>query len=190
MLSRSCSFAAEKFPEDVQTVVAASHLVLDRLESDPEQETGRVLDRVNAILLQASHIHADQSVITRLLADVERLNGQHQSAFNVYTRLAKAAEQHNLLGDWRLKYGLGQAAMGLADPKSGWQHCRIALDIQPSNLIIRHAWRCLSRATDLPEKSTRYTKSALIMAPQDLNNILWYAGFKTRQMTPKKQFEH
>lgn len=179
-------FAAEKFPEDVQTVVAASHLVLDRLESDPEQETGRVLDRVNAILLQASHIHADQSVITRLLADVERLNGQHQSAFNVYTRLAKAAEQHNLLDDWRLKYGLGQAAMGLGDPEVGLAALQDALDIQPSNLIIRHALADAFQATDLPGKAHAMAKSALIMAPQDLNNILWYAGFKTRANDPEE----
>ena len=79
--------------------------------------------------------------------------------------------------------------MGLADPEVGLAALQDALDIQPSNLIIRHALADAFQATDLPEKHTLWPK-ALIMAPQDLNNILWYAGFKLAQMTPKKQFEH
>jgi len=177
-------FAAEQFPEDLETVLAASQLVLDRMESELETEPKEILQRVQAILDHTSQIHPKQEEITRLSADINRLNGQHQTAFEVYSRLAKETTQTKSTADWRLKYGLGQAAMGLGNKEVGLAALQAALAMQPSSLIIRHALADALHTADLPGKANAMAKSALRMAPQDLNNILWYAKFKTKSNDP------
>jgi tetratricopeptide (TPR) repeat protein len=177
-------FAAEHFPDDLSTVLSAVQLVLDRVEADPEIEPDSILQKVGAILNQASEVYPDHADIKRHMADIDRLNGQHQKAFDVYSRLAKVTDHQKSTVDWRLKYGLGQAAMGLGNHEVGLAALQDALGIQPSNLIIRHALADAFQATDLIEKANAMAKSALRMAPQDLNNILWYAKYKTSTNDP------
>jgi tetratricopeptide (TPR) repeat protein len=83
-----------------------------------------------------------------------------------------------------LKYGLGQAAMALGNQEVGLAALQDALSTQPSSLIIRHALADALQTADLPGKANDMAKTALRMAPQDLNNILWYAKFKTKTNDP------
>ncbi|MFU8826282.1 MAG: tetratricopeptide repeat protein [Brevefilum sp.] len=177
-------FVAQQFPEEIETVLAASQLVLDRLESEHEPEPKDILQKVQALLKYTSQVHPEQAEISRLLADIDRQAGQHQKAFEVYSRLAKETTESKTTADWRLKYGLGQAAMGLGNLEVGLAALQAALGIQPSSLIIRHALADALQTADLPGKANAMATSALRMAPQDLNNILWYAKFKTDTNDP------
>jgi len=177
-------FAAEHIPEDINTVLGASQLIIDRVESDPEIEVEETLQKVSGILTKASQDFPKQGEIIRALADIDRLNGKYHQAFNTYSHLAKATDQTPSTLNWRLKYGLGQAAVGLGNQEVGLAALQDALSIQPGNLIIRHALADALQTADFPGKATDMAKSALRMAPQDLNNILWYAKFKTRTNDP------
>jgi len=173
-------FAAEEFPEDFDIVTTALHLILDRVESDPEIDPTQILERAGSILSKSAQIQPEHAVIKRLHADINRLNEQYQSAFDIYSELSKVTDPQTLANDWRLKYGLGQTAIHLGHLDIGLASLQDALAIHPDNLIIRHAIAHAFQVADLPGKANAMAKSALVMAPQDLNNILWYAKFKSQ----------
>jgi tetratricopeptide (TPR) repeat protein len=177
-------FAAAQFPEDLNTVLSTSQLVIDRVESSPEMDPKERLDQIENILLKGEDEHPQHNQIKLHLADLDRLRGNHQKAFDAYTQLAKDSESEKQMADWRLNYGLGQAAMGLGNQDVGLAALQAALSAQPSNLIVRHALADAMQASDLPGKADAIALSALKIAPQDLNNILWYAKFKTKTNQP------
>jgi tetratricopeptide (TPR) repeat protein len=177
-------FAAAHFPKDLNTILATARLVLDRVEAASENDPQERLDNIENILLKAEAEDPQHSQIKLHLADLDRLRGNHQKAFDAYTQLSKGSDNEKQLADWRLNYGLGQAAMGLGNQDVGLAALQAALHAQPSNLIVRHALADAMQASDLPGKADAMALSALKIAPQDLNNILWYARFKTRTNQP------
>jgi tetratricopeptide (TPR) repeat protein len=177
-------FAAAQFPEDLNTLLTTSQLVLDRVESALAIDPDERLDQIENILLKAEAEDPQHSQIKLHLADLARLRGNHQTAFDAYTKLSKGSENEKQMADWRLNYGLGQAAMGLGNQDVGLAALQAALSAQPSNLIVRHALADAMHASDLPGKADALALSSLKIAPQDLNNILWYAKFKTKTNQP------
>jgi len=178
--------AAEQDPEDLETVLSAACLVLDRFESEPENETTEILKKVKDILLKANEKNPENQQIRLNLADIDRLSGEYQTAFDVYTQLAKTMDRDKKTPNWRLQYGLGQAAMGLNKQEVGLAALQSALSTQPSNLNIRHALADAFQAADLSNKANTMAQTALNLAPQDLNNLIWYAKFKTAAAEPEE----
>jgi tetratricopeptide (TPR) repeat protein len=178
--------AAESFPEDHKTVQSAVCLVLDRIESAPEADPQKDLSRVKGILKKARVHNPENFHVDLHLADIERLSGNYQSALDAYTKLSKSIMVEKSTATWRLQYGLGQAAIGLGNSEVGLAALNSALGIQPSNLIVRHALAEALQKADLPNKANTMAGSALKLAPQDLNNILWYARFKTNANEPQE----
>jgi tetratricopeptide (TPR) repeat protein len=177
-------FAAAQFPADLNTILSAARLVLDQVESSPEDDNRARLDQIESILLQTAAEHPQHSLIKLHLTDLDRLKGDHQKAFDAYTQLSKSSENEKQVADWRLNYGLGQAAFGLGNQEVGLAALQTALSAQPSNLIVRHALADAFQASDLPGKADAMAISALKIAPHDLNNILWYAKYKTKTNQP------
>jgi tetratricopeptide (TPR) repeat protein len=178
-------YAASYYPEDIETVLTASRLVIDRVESDPNFEAVQeILENVAETLQKSTAAHPENDQIALHLADIDRLNGDHQKAFDAYSHLAQTGDSEQLTQDWRLKYGLGQAAVGLGNHDVGLAALQTALNLQPSNLMVRHALADAYQVADLSGKANAMAKSALKLAPQDLKNILWYAKFNTRNNEP------
>jgi tetratricopeptide (TPR) repeat protein len=177
-------FAAAQFPEDLNTLLSTSCLVLDQVEATPEIDAKERIDQIEKILLKGEAEHPQNSQIKLHLADLDRLRGNHQTAYDAYAKLSKDSENGKQLADWRLNYGLGQAAMELGNQDVGLAALQAALNAQPSNLIVRHALADALQAADLPGKADAMALSSLKIAPQDLNNILWYAKFKTKTNQP------
>lgn len=176
--------AANHFPRDLETVLAAVHLGIDRIEYSVDEVSPSELNPVETLLLKAKSFHPGQDQIRLRLADIERLKGNFEKALETYTGYTKTIENGILAKDWRLNYGLGQAAIGLGNYEVGLAALQAANDIQPSNLIIRHALAEALQKSDLSGKANAMAISALKLAPQDLNNILWYAKFKNDNNEP------
>ena len=178
-------FAASYYPEDIETVLMASRLVLDRVESDPDFEAPQeILVNVEETLQKSAATYPDNDQLALHLADIDRLNGNHQKAFDAYSHIAQTSDSEKSTQDWRLKYGFGQAAVGLGNHDVGLAALQTALNLQPSSLKVRYALADAYQLADLSGKANTMAKSALKLAPQDFNNILWYAKFNTRNNEP------
>lgn len=180
-------FAASHFPEDLETVISASQLILTRIESDPDSHDHQeMLDNMAEILGKTHIAHSQNCQIDIYLADIERLKGNHQESFDAYNELIKAHDHKNSTLKWHLNFGLGKAAMSLGNQDVALAALQTALNLQPSSLLVRHAMADALLLADLPEKANRMAKSALRLSPQNLNNILWYAKFNTRNNEPNE----
>jgi tetratricopeptide (TPR) repeat protein len=179
-------FAAETFPQDVDTVLTAVRLTLERIEASQDKVSNQELERLQALLKKAIDNNLNDDALQLHLADVLRLKGEYQDAFDAYLSLSEKDQQHKTTADWRFSYGLGQAALALGDYEVGLAALQEAHSKQPSNTIILRALSEAYQAADLFEKAQQTAKSALKMAPQDIQNILWYAHFKSRSNEPQE----
>jgi tetratricopeptide (TPR) repeat protein len=178
--------AADHFPEDLKTVLTTSHLVLDNIDASQDTLPQNILEKLEGVLKKSLTFYPEHQQIKRSLADIDRLRGNYQKAFDIYSHLTKTSESEKLVSDWRLKYGMGQAAIGLGNQDVGLASLQAAANIQPSNLIVRHALADALQTVNLPGKANEMAQFALKLAPQDLDNILWYAKFKTKTNQPSE----
>ena len=179
-------FAANHFPDDIETVISATSLVIDRVEASPDDEEHENLQKVETILNKAKETCPDHEQIMLHWADIDRIKGNYERAFEVYKQLTTSGNSSNVAINWRLNYGFGQAAMGLGKHEIGLAALQAALGNQPGNLTIRHALADALQKSDLPGKASAMANTALKLAPQDLTNILWYAQFKTAANEPEE----
>ena len=178
--------AAEHDPDDQETLIAATRTVLERLESSQQDEDKNLLIKLRKLLQKSLLKSQDVFPIKLHMADIERLFGSHQKAFNLYSKLAKEDAPQRLLANWRLDYGLGQSAIALGNYDVGLASLQQAVSKKSENLMLHHALAEAYQAADLTGKAKQTAKSALKLAPQDLNNILWYANFKTGNNEPEE----
>jgi tetratricopeptide (TPR) repeat protein len=178
--------AAEHDPDDQQTLLAATRTSLERLESSPQDDSEELLIRIRKLLQKSLLKSQDRYAINLHLADIERLLGFNQKAFDLYTKLAKEDAPQRLLSDWRLDYGMGQAAMALGNFDVGLASLKQAVSKKSESLLLLHALAEAYQVADLSGKAKDTARSALKLAPQDFQNILWYANFKTRNNEPEE----
>ncbi len=173
-------FAAENFPDDHETVNLAVQLVLDRVEQSKDLEVINSLDQIKNLMRE----HRKGYLPRRQIADIKRLSGQYQEAFDIYTQLGKEEFLDKPSFDWRLNYGLGLSAMGLNDFEVGLAALQMAADEKPESLLIRHALADSLLRADFDGKANECAEVALKLAPKEFDNILWYANFKTKGNQP------
>ncbi len=179
-------FAAKNLPEDMDTLLTGIRLSLERIEASCEGASKVELDELNQLLNNALHKNKNDARIHLHLADIARLNGNHQEAFDAYLKLSEKDQNQTITADWRFSYGLGQTAIALDDYDIGLAALQEANSMQPDNLIVIHALAEAYQFSGLNEKAQKTGKSALKMAPQDIHNILWYANFKTKNHEPQE----
>ncbi len=179
-------FAAKTSPQDMDTLLTAVHLTLERIESSLDKPLTQELEALQHLLEKAQNIHHDDHRLQLHLADVLRLKGNHQKAFNAYLAISESDQAQKTRESWRFSYGLGQAALSLGDDEVGLAALQEAHSKQPGNLIVLHALSSAYLAADLCDKAQQTAKTALKMAPQDIDNILWYAHFKRRNNEPQE----
>ena len=181
--------AATFDPNDKETIIAASRLIIDRIDAPVDERTEeqlKSLDSLQAILHKAKSINPEEDAFKLHLADIDRLKGATEKAFSSYTKLSKEGNPETTLKNWRLHYGLGKSATVLGNLEVGLAALQEAASRQSENLLIHHALAETYQKSDLNGKAQETAKAALKLAPQDLDNILWYANFKTNNNEPQQ----
>jgi tetratricopeptide (TPR) repeat protein len=179
--------AAELRPEDLETVLLATELVLERAEKYADQQIEPDLDRLENLLDKSHQIFPTHQQIRLHLADIDRLNGFHDKALEAYQALSKESQdEKSIHQSWRLPFGLGQTAIELGEIEIGLAALQDAATKQPENLLVLHALAAACLKANLDAKAHETAKFALKLAPQEIDNILWYADFKTKSNDPKE----
>ena len=176
-------------PSDTETVLAVSRLIIDRLDAqtgESTEEGNKSLADLQAILQKSHESNPEEYPIMLHLADIDRLNGLTEKAFASYTKLSKEGPSETTIKDWRLHYGLGKSATALGNLEVGLAALQDAASRQSENLLILHALAETYQKADLNGKAQDTAKAALKLAPQQLDNILWYANFKTSNNEPEE----
>jgi len=177
-------FAADQFPDDTEIVIIACELALNNAESLIEQPSSEKFNRLGNILQKAALINKEDPRIRLYQTEVDRLLDLNQEAFDSYCRLSEEAFDTHSNISWRIPYGMGKAAMALGKPEIGLASLKDANKMNPGNLIIFRALSEAYQAANLHGKAQDTALTTLRLAPQDMENILWYAKFMNERNEP------
>ena len=168
--------AARQNPFDLDTVVKTMDLVLGTTKVDGKNHDGDIAE-LEKILEPALKEYPDNPQLKLRLADIHWVRGRYQEAHDGYTQLAMANRHQKDLPDWRVQYGLGLTSTALGDFEIGLAALQDAALAQPNNLQVLHALAETYADADLGEKAFETAKSALEIAPQDIENLIWLSQF-------------
>lgn len=177
--------AAKALPDDTETVLTAIQLSLKQIESSNREASKEKLEQLQTLLKEALARTPKDARILLHMADIARLKGDHQKAFDAYLALTEKDQEQGISTNWRFSYGLGQSAMALEKHEVGLAALQEASSKQPGNLLILYALAEAYQITGLNEKAEQTIKSSLKMAPRNIQNILWYANFKMKYNEPQ-----
>lgn len=176
--------AAGQSPDDREVVMTAARLVISEAEISFEETNKAELAGMKDILTKALQAQPDDAYLQLYLADIERLQGQHQVALDRYANLADRMNSNKSGPTWQIQYGLGRSALLLGNQEMGLAALQEAAAKQPENTIILHGLAEAYQYARLPEKATDTALTALKLAPRDVQNILWYAHFRSENGQP------
>lgn len=172
--------AARQNPTDLGTVLKVSDLVLGSSEQSVHNKTDADLEEQEKILNDTIQEFPNNPSLELRIADLHRLMGHYQKAHDIYTQLAMADHNQKDLPAWRVQYGLGLTSTALGEIEIGLAALKDAALKQPENLQILHALAETLAKADLKQKAFESAKSALNAAPQDVDNLIWFAQFNTQ----------
>ncbi|MDY6874412.1 MAG: tetratricopeptide repeat protein, partial [Chloroflexota bacterium] len=174
-------FTAEKNPNDRDTVLAVAKIIITEADTALDERDVATLSRLRTVLQQSLNAHEGDSQLQLNLADTERLLGNHVQAFETYKDLTEQQRPGKAGPTWQLQYGLGKTALAMGRHEIALAALQDAATRQPGNLSVLHALTRAYLASDLQPKADETAQIALRMAPQDLQNILWYTRLQIDQ---------
>ena len=170
-------FAAETFNDDRNTVLSAAKVVIGEAEA-AEEANSLELTHLRSILNTYLTNNDADSQVKLNLADADRLLGNNQQAFDAYLDVSKQIQPAKSRNSWQLQFGIGKTALAMDKIEMAVATLQEAANQQPESIMIRHALAEAYQASGLPAKANDSARLALKLAPQDLTNIQWYAGFQ------------
>ena len=182
-------FAAQHFPEDTSTILKTARLVLEKYETAHDKLPKDNLELIEKILKTASDITPGQTSLKLHLADVARLSGNYQQAMECYLDLSPEINNEKTSENWRLDYGLGKTAIALGEFEMGLAALQDAGSKQPENLLILHGLVEGYQKANLASKANDLAEASLKLAPNELQNILWYANYKNKNNEPEESIK-
>ena len=171
-------FAAEHYPEDRDTVLSAAKVVTHEAESAAGEVNLVDLTALRGILTTYIETNGPDTQVKLNLADADRLLGNSQQAFETYLDVSKQIHPAKSRATWQLQYGLGKTALALGKKELALATLQEAASQQPENTAILHALAEAYESSELTAKASETALLALKLAPQDQDNILWYAKFQ------------
>lgn len=178
--------AAELAPEDPSVALMAADVAISRADSSYDNTQVVDFEKIESILNNALVSSSEHQIIKVYLADLDRLRGNHQKAFDAYSQLLENSPETGLDKNWRLKFGFGKSAIATGKHEIGLAALQDETSKNPDNLFLLHALAEAYQIADLPGKAQTSAKTALKLAPQSIENILWYANFKTTYNEPEE----
>jgi len=178
--------AAELAPEDLSVALMAADVTISRADASYDNTQMVDYERIASILNNAQVSSSEHQIIKIYLADLDRIQGNHQKAFETYSQLLENSPENGLDQYWRLKFGFGKSAIATGKLEIGLAALQDETSKNPDNLFLLHALAEAYQIADLPGKAQSSAKTALKLAPQSIENILWYANFKTAHNEPEE----
>ncbi|MBG0786226.1 MAG: tetratricopeptide repeat protein [Anaerolineaceae bacterium] len=179
-------FASEKYPNDRDIVLSAAKVVIAEAEAASPEVNQAELSQLRSILSAYLAANGPDTQVKLNLADVERLSGDSQLAFETYLDVSKQIHPAKSRATWQLQYGLGKTALAMGKIEMAVATLQEAAGQQPENTTILHALAKAYQASELDGKASDTAILALKLAPQDLDNILWYARFRMDAGKPEE----
>ncbi len=169
--------ACEQDSNDTEIIITTAQTLIDYYENTFQEENTSFIKRLEKVLTQALS-NNDNNEIKLYLADIARFKNNYKEAFDTYLQLADHEPVAKSINDWRVHYGMGKSAVTLGNLEIGLAALQNAATQQPENLPVLHALAEAYQKNELTEKGNQIAEKALQLAPEKIENILWYVDYK------------
>jgi tetratricopeptide (TPR) repeat protein len=132
-----------------------------------------------ALALQPDHYETHL-----LLAEVFQRKGNYELAYQKFEELMERPEFHATEFHWRVQAGLGQVALHLEQYDSALASLQEAVQDQPDNVYLQRLLAESYILSRLEKQALATARYALKLAPDDLENLIWFADIMTRLKEP------
>lgn len=112
-----------------------------------------------------------------LAADIHNAQGKIETAYKAYLELLDQPDGKTPRTYFHLQHQIGLCALKLGYPDVSVSALQEAVLVDSDNLDARHTLCEAFAAADMPEESLAAAKATLQLAPTELDNVLWYSGF-------------
>ncbi len=135
-------------------------------------------------LNQALAIQPDHYETQLLLAEVVQRKGNYELAYSMFEKLMDRPEFRSVEFRWRVQAGLGQVALHLEQYDSALASLQEAVQDQPENVFLQHLLAESYALSRLEKQALATARYALKLAPDDLDNLTWFADMMARLAEP------
>jgi tetratricopeptide (TPR) repeat protein len=124
-----------------------------------------------------------------LLAEVLRRNGDSRSALDLYRSLTENSLSVDEDEQWRLKAGLGLAALDCGEFENALSAMEEAVQRNPEYLVLHHFLAKGFLEAGMQTEAKNEAETALQKAPANLDNLVWYVEFMQTANSPAEANE-
>ena len=174
-----------------ESLLEYTYLLLDittkaQVVDDPEFRVQDELEKLLLSLADQCNTSKQPFKLRLLIADVKCVLGSMQEAYAGYLELlnepnAKAPETY-----CHIQSGIGKTALALKLNEISLAALQEAVMIKPDKVEIRHALAEAYMMSQLTNEGLNSAKAALQIAPQDLENTLWFTQFMIKNGQPQQ----
>ena len=111
-----------------------------------------------------------------LKAEILLAKGSLDQAHELYCQLLDTPEANSPAVRWRLQAGLGSVSLRMGHAESALASLQEASQNQPQNIGLQHLLAEAFKAGNLVNDALATARNALKLAPDDLDNLSWFAG--------------
>jgi len=125
-----------------------------------------------AIEIQPEHVEA-----RLLLAEALMENKQFEESQSLFEELAEEPGIQISDWNWRVKLGLGKTSLSLNNHEAALAAIHEAAAARPNDYMVQQVLSEALWTVNLRQQALEAARRALSLAPQDQNNLVWYAHF-------------
>lgn len=124
-----------------------------------------------------------------LQADLKAALGMHEAAYQDYLELLDYPEARAPRSYHHLQFQTGQTALTLGMTDISLASLQEAALTDPDHLPTRHTLAKAFMAANLEEEGFAAARSALQIAPTEIENVLWYSDFMAEHNNPREAIQ-
>lgn len=135
------------------------------------------LIKANKMIQKAVQIAPESFEARLLLAEVLSLRGEHEAAYAAYLQIVELPEANLPEWNWRVQAGLGRTALALQQTETALASLQNAILANPESISLQRTLSQAYRQANLIESAQGSAKAALALAPDNIDNLMWFGGF-------------
>jgi len=124
-----------------------------------------------------------------LAADMDFAQGKIETSYRSYLELLNQPEAKAPQTYYHIQHQLGRSALSLKDYDTSLTALQEALMVNPNDLRVRHTLAEAYIAAGLRSEGLAAARAALQLAPTELENVLWYSDFCTRNHNEREAIQ-
>jgi tetratricopeptide (TPR) repeat protein len=180
---QALEIALQGSPTDPEPYMLYAQSILDLSRATPpigfptaQKPTTVDISLARKALAKSLELDPDNFEARVLMGEAQAAGGMLEDALNTYLELSEMDQARDPRWNSRIHLGMGRVALSLGQMETAIAALQEAVQANPEDLEINQVLAEAYQAAHLPEEASVQARTALGMAPHNVENLIWYAG--------------